>query len=92
MAVADFDGNGHPDLFIGNYFPDSAVLDPNGINNVQMPISLSDAQNGGGDYIFRWTRRHGRARPDASVTRKVQSAIPYARLDRLDAGRGRPPT
>ena len=38
VAVADFDGTGHPDLFIGNYFPDSAVLDPKGINNVQMNI------------------------------------------------------
>lgn len=53
-AVADFDGTGHPDLFVGNYFPDSAVLDPNGIDNVQMPASLSNAKNGGGDHVFRW--------------------------------------
>ena len=30
VNIADFDGTGHPDIFIGNYFPDSAVLDPHG--------------------------------------------------------------
>jgi enediyne biosynthesis protein E4 len=75
-AVADFDGTGHPDLFIGNYFPDSAVLDPHGLNNVQMPTSLSDAKNGGGDYIFRWLG--GTAGPDPTVRyEEVKSAIPY---------------
>ncbi len=77
VAVASFDGTGHPDLFIGNYFPDSAVLDPGGINNVQMTASLSDAQNGGGDYIYRWTG--ATAGPDPSVTyQEVPDAIPYA--------------
>lgn len=76
VAVADFDGTGHPDLFIGNYFPDSAVLDTQGINNVQMTSSLSDAQNGGGDYIFRWTG--GTAGPDPTVTyQEVPGTMPY---------------
>jgi hypothetical protein len=77
VAVADFDGTGHPDLFIGNYFPDSAVLDPRGINNVQMTSSLSNAKNGGGDYVFRWTG--GTAGPEPTVSyQKVPQAIPYA--------------
>jgi|HubBroStandDraft_6_1064221.scaffolds.fasta_scaffold20199_4 hypothetical protein len=77
VAVADFEGNGHPDLFVGNYFPDSAVLDPNGIDNVQMPSSLSDAQNGGGDYMFRWLG--GTAGPNPTVSYQiVKNAIPYA--------------
>jgi enediyne biosynthesis protein E4 len=77
ITVADFDGTGHPDLFVGNYFPDSAVLDPNGIDNVQMPSSLSDAKNGGGDYIFRWTG--GTSGPDPTVRYQlVKNAIPYA--------------
>ena len=77
VTVADFEGNGHPDLFVGNYFPDSAVLDPNGINNVQMPSSLSDAQNGGGDYMFQWLG--GTAGPNPTVSYQiVKNAIPYA--------------
>jgi enediyne biosynthesis protein E4 len=77
VAVADFDGTGHPDLFVGNYFPDSAVLDPHGINNVQMPTSLSDAKNGGGDYIFRWLG--GTSGPNPTVRyAEVPNAIPYA--------------
>ena len=40
------------------------MLNPNGINDVQMPSSLSDAQNGGGDYMFRWLGGTSRAEPD----------------------------
>lgn len=76
VAVADFEGNGHPDLFVGNYFPNSEVLYTDGINDVQMPSSLSDAQNGGGDYIFQWLG--GTSGPDPTVSyRLVQNAIPY---------------
>ena len=76
VNIADFDGSGHPDIFIGNYFPDSAVLAPHGLNNVQMPASLSHARNGGGDYIFKWTG--ATSGPDPSATYVQQpDAIPY---------------
>jgi enediyne biosynthesis protein E4 len=77
VTVADFDGSGHPDLFVGNYFPDSAVLDPHGVDNVQMPSSLSFALNGGGDYVFQWTGGTGGPNPTVSY-REVPDAIPYA--------------
>ncbi|WP_079186558.1 CRTAC1 family protein [Streptomyces sp. CB01580] len=54
-AVADFDGDGHNDIYIGNYFPDSPVLDDTVDGGVTMNDSLSHAQNGGGGHFFRWT-------------------------------------
>jgi hypothetical protein len=77
VAAADFDGTGHPDLFVGNYFPDSEVLDPNGVDDVQMPSSLSNAKNGGGDHILKWTGGTSGPNPTVSYT-EVQNAIPYA--------------
>jgi enediyne biosynthesis protein E4 len=77
VTVADFAGTGHPDLFVGNYFPDSEVLNPQGIDDVQMPSSLSNAKNGGGDYIFKWLGGTGGANPTVSYE-LVPNAIPYA--------------
>jgi hypothetical protein len=54
VAVADFDGSGHPSIGVFNYFPESDVLDPNGQPNVQMNHSMSHATNGGGAHIMRW--------------------------------------
>jgi len=77
VDIADFAGTGEPDIFIGNYFPDSGVLDPNGIDDVQMNSSMSDALNGGGDYVYRWAG--ATSGPDPSVTYLPQpGAIPYS--------------
>ncbi|MEU8266691.1 CRTAC1 family protein [Sphaerisporangium sp. NPDC049002] len=54
-TVADFDGDGHDDIFIGNYFADSPVLDSTVAGGVHMNHSMSDGHNGGEDYFFRWT-------------------------------------
>jgi len=76
VGVADMNGDGHPDIFVGNYFPDSDVLNPNGENNVQMNQSLSSAGNGGGDHILRWYAATSGAKPAVSYV-EDQGAIPF---------------
>ncbi|WLQ45088.1 ASPIC/UnbV domain-containing protein [Streptomyces laculatispora] len=75
--VADLDGSGHPSIIIGNYFPDSDVLDPHGLDNVEMNDSLSSAKNAGGDHVLRWHRASAGTNPDAAFIEE-KDAIPYA--------------
>jgi hypothetical protein len=74
--VGDIDGDGHPDIIIGNYFPESDVLNPNGQNNVEMNTSLSTAKNGGGDRVLRWYNATSGDKPTAHYIEQ-QGAIPY---------------
>jgi enediyne biosynthesis protein E4 len=76
VDIADFAGTGHPDIFIGNYFPDSQVLNPHGIDNVQMTSSLSDGTNGGGDYVYRWLGATSGRNPTVRYA-PAPNAIPY---------------
>ncbi|SFP09464.1 Repeat domain-containing protein [Amycolatopsis arida] len=71
VALADFDGDGHLDIYLGNYFPHGPVLDGSVSGGVAMNESLSNASNGGEDYFFRWTGAD--AGPEPSVR--------YQRLD-----------
>lgn len=74
--VGDLDGSGHPSIVIGNYFPDSDVLDPHGLNNVQMNNSLSSAKNAGGDHVLRWYSATSGTTPSANYVEE-KDAIPF---------------
>ncbi|MER7458841.1 CRTAC1 family protein [Micromonospora sp. NPDC126480] len=66
VAVADFDGDGHIDILVGNYFPDGPVLNPDVSGGVAMNRSMSNATNGGEDHVFRWVGATAGAEPSAS--------------------------
>ncbi|MEO5876358.1 MAG: ASPIC/UnbV domain-containing protein [Streptosporangiaceae bacterium] len=76
VNVGDFDGTGHPHILVSNYFPDSDVLDPDGLANVVMNSSMSNAKNGGGAHLLRWYGAASGDKPDVRYT-EVKGAIPY---------------
>ncbi|QIS12440.1 RNA-binding protein [Nocardia arthritidis] len=73
ISIADFDGDGHPDLVFGNYFPNSGVLDPNGHPDVVMNDSMSNARNAAGERVFRWAGNDPAGHPTYS---EQKDAVP----------------
>ncbi|GAA1011005.1 RNA-binding protein [Acrocarpospora pleiomorpha] len=72
VVVDDFDGDGHDDVYVGNYFPHGPVLDDKLSGGVAMNHSMSHGINGGEDYFLRWT-----ASGPASVSfQQVDDALP----------------
>ncbi len=87
VNVADFDGDGHPDIFVGNYFPDSAVLDPHGLQ--QRPDEqhrCRTRKNGGGDSCLPVGRRHLGPDPTVQLRAAAERRSRYTDCHRLDAG------
>ncbi|MFY1668893.1 CRTAC1 family protein [Plantactinospora sp. WMMB334] len=74
-AVDDFDGDGHLDIYVGNYFPHGPVLDDTKAGGVAMNRSMSHAFNGGEDYLFRWTGATSGAQPTVTYE-MVPDALP----------------
>ncbi|MGN9910237.1 CRTAC1 family protein [Phytohabitans sp. LJ34] len=74
-AADDFDGDGHVDIYIGNYFPHGPVLDDTKSTGVSMNHSMSNAFNGGEDYLFRFTGATAGTRP-AATFEMVADALP----------------
>jgi enediyne biosynthesis protein E4 len=77
VNVGDFDGTGHPDILVANYFPDSDVLNPAGQDNVTMNSSMSNAKNGGGMHVMRWYGGSSGAHPTAQYVEEP-GAVPYS--------------
>lgn len=76
VSIADYDGDGHLDLIIGNYFHDgSSLYDANGTGTVHMPYSQPRATNGGGCRIFRWIAAAGGENPSVTY-QEVPDALP----------------
>ncbi|WP_327044148.1 FG-GAP-like repeat-containing protein [Microbispora sp. NBC_01189] len=76
VYIGDLDGSGHPSVVIGNYWPDSDVLDPKGIKNVLMPNSFSSANNAGGAHVLRWVSATAGTDPQAAYV-EDHDAIPF---------------
>jgi hypothetical protein len=55
LVIADVDGDGHPDLVFGNYFPEGDhVLDKHAKTPFEMQHSMSRAFNGGRKRLLLW--------------------------------------
>ena len=77
VVVADFDGDGHVDLLIANYFKDGAdIYNAKGAGTIEMPSSQSRAYNGGGERVFRWTGATAGANPSVSFVEEPDAMPP----------------
>ncbi len=74
-TFADFDGDGHTDLLVANYFPDDTVLLGSGAGELtNMNRSMSKAFNGGDTHLFLWEDATSGSEPDVAF-RKIENVF-----------------
>jgi hypothetical protein len=72
MIQADLDGDGHLDLFFGNYFADGSELyDPKATVGVSMHDNMERSFNGGGKHFLLWQ----------GATRGAEPTVTYRRVE-----------
>lgn len=78
VTLGDFDGDGHTDMAIGNYFPDGArVLDPKAVQpELQMQDSMSGGYNAGHNRLMLWQDTGGGAVPQARFAEAATAFTP----------------
>jgi hypothetical protein len=75
VTSADFDGDGHVDLLIANYFQDGAhILDAQASGTESMDESKGAAYNGGRKHFFLWGGASSGTRPSV-VFREVDAGL-----------------
>ncbi|WP_330249647.1 CRTAC1 family protein [Nocardia sp. NBC_00565] len=79
-SVADFDGDGNPDVYLGNYFPDSDFIGPDGAHSLTLNESFSTATNAGTSRLLTFQQSSGGAEPNA-VYREVVDALPEGKYN-----------
>jgi enediyne biosynthesis protein E4 len=74
VGSADYDGDGHVDLLVANYFKDgSDIYNAQGTGRVEMPHSQSRAYNGGGQRFYRWTAATAGPEPSVSFVEETEA-------------------